>query len=98
MGTKIIKQKFVYQVPNSLLVEDYEKLEVHIKILESKNYKERIEKINNIIKGYIGEAKHTSNINGLYNKLFDEIDEIFTFKARYKELLAGNNIHIQIIL
>jgi len=69
--------------------------EVHIKISDTKLH--LIDKIDKLIKDYISEAKHMSNINGLYNLLFDEIEDFFTFKARNKDLLVNNNIHIQVI-
>jgi len=97
---RVIRFEKTFNVPNSLLVDEIDSLEVHIKIPNKRGYSpdKSINKIFNLIDGYIKEAKHTSNIHDLYNLLYEEIEELFTFKARHKNRLAGNNIHIQVII
>ena len=85
--------KKTYKVPVSLITDDMGTLEVYFK---HKNQEDKINQIDKVIKEFIEDKKQQADINGLYNALF-ELDIIFTFKAKYKDLLAGNNIHIQII-
>jgi hypothetical protein len=85
-----------FEIPVSFIIDETEKLVVEIKVFGG-NEEKSIEYVMKIIKDYIEEDGINSDIAGLYNRLFKYIDKFFTFKARNKDILAGNNIHIQIM-
>jgi len=88
-----------FKVPVSLINKDIEDFEVYIKV--KGDTREEIEnKAKDIfytIDKYIEKAGINSNINDLYNLLFNKIEGFFTFKAKRKGLLAKNNLHLQLI-
>ena len=85
-----------FEVPVSFITDETKTLVVEIKIFGEDEDK-MIDEVFNIIENYIDEDGINSEISELYNKLFKGIDKFFTFKARKKGVLAGNNIHIQLI-
>jgi len=88
-----------FKIPVSFINKDTSKFEVYVKV--KGNTEEEIENkaegIFCIIDKYIETAEINSNINDLYNLLFNKIEGFFTFKAKRKGLLAKNNLHIQLI-
>jgi len=88
-----------FKIPVSFINKDTEVFEVYLKVKGNteEGIENKAEDIFYTIDKYIEKAGINSNINGLYNLLFNKIEGFFTFKAKRKGLLAKNNLHLQLI-
>jgi len=83
----------VFEIPIAYITNETSTLTVDVKNFSDYDVVE----LKRLIKSYIDENGINSTVRGLYNDLYKKLDYPFIFKPKDKELLAGNNIHIQIL-
>lgn len=95
----IVKKYFEFEIPVSFINDESKKFELYVKVfaVNKKEADDVIEQLYEVTKQHIDDKNINVTVASYYNELFTAVDEFFTFKARDKGSLAGNNIHIQVL-